>query len=100
MTTKSGDSAADPVQSAVGIDYLARDYASFRRWMRDRMNAAAPGAVTGQPADPGTAMVELLAHAADRLSYTQDAVATEAYLGTARMRTSIRRHARLLDYPM
>ena len=25
---------------------------------------------------------------------------TEAYLGTARRRTSVRRHARLLDYPM
>src|SRR5262249_13142589 len=30
----------------------------------------------------------------------QDAVATEAYLGTARKRLSVRRHARLLDYFM
>src|SRR5215216_3817691 len=30
----------------------------------------------------------------------QAAVATEAYLGTARKRVSVRRHARLLDYPM
>src|SRR6185295_14126959 len=34
------------------------------------------------------------------LSYYQDAVATEAYLGTARQRISLRRHARLLDYAM
>ena len=32
------------------------------------------------------------------LSYYQDAVATEAYLDTARERISVRRHARLVDY--
>ena len=35
---------------------------------------------------------------ADQLSYRQDVIATEAYLGTARLRTSARRHARLVDY--
>jgi hypothetical protein len=43
--------------------------------------------------------VELLAYVGDYLSYRQDAVATEAYLGTARRRASARRHARLVDYP-
>ena len=43
---------------------------------------------------------ELVAYVADYLSYEQDAVATEAYLGTARRRVSIRRHATLLDYAM
>jgi hypothetical protein len=42
----------------------------------------------------------LLAYAGDYLSYYQDAVATEAYLGTARERISIRRHAHLVDYAM
>src|SRR5262249_50042126 len=50
------------------------------------------------PADVGVVVVELLAYAADQLSYFQDAVANEAYLGTARRRVSMRRHARLLDY--
>jgi hypothetical protein len=50
------------------------------------------------PADVGIAIVEAFAFMADELSYFQDAVATEAYLGTARLRSSIRRHARLLDY--
>lgn len=89
-----------PVQTALGIDYLAKDYASFRRLMLDRLAASAPGAITGHPADPGTMLVELVAGVADDLSYYQDAVATEAYLGTARLRTSVRRHARLLDYLM
>src|SRR5205823_4965690 len=34
----------------------------------------------------------------DYLSYYQDAVATEAYMGTARRRVSMRRHLRLIDY--
>ena len=50
--------------------------------------------------DIGITLVELLAYVGDHLSYYQDAVATEAYLGTARQRISVRRHARLVDYPM
>jgi hypothetical protein len=48
--------------------------------------------------DLGVALVELLAYVGDHLSYYQDAVATEAYLETARLRISVRRHARLVDY--
>ena len=43
-------------------------------------------------------LVEVLAYTGDYLSYYQDAVATEAYLDTARQRISVRRHARLVDY--
>ena len=50
------------------------------------------------PADPAVMLVELFAALGDRLAYWQDAVAVEAYLGTARRRTSVRRHARLLNY--
>lgn len=82
------------------IDYLAKDYESFRRLMLDRMALVAPEWTERSPADLGVALVELVAYAADYLSYEQDAIATEAYLGTARRRASIRRHATLLDYPM
>lgn len=82
------------------IDYLAKDYSSFRRLMLDRLSVVIPQWTERNPADVGVTLVELLAEAADRLSYYQDAVATEAYLGTARKRVSVRRHARLLDYPM
>jgi hypothetical protein len=50
--------------------------------------------------DIGIALVEVLAYAGDTLSYYQDAVATEAYLDTARQRISVRRHTRLVDYRM
>jgi hypothetical protein len=82
------------------LDYLAKDYASFRRLMLDRLATILPDWQERNPADVGVALVETLAYAADQLSYYQDAVGTEAYLGTARRRVSVRRHARLLDYPM
>ena len=82
------------------IDYLAKDYASFRQLMLDRMAVLAPGWTERNAADLGITLVELLAYVGDHLSYQQDAVATESYLGTARRRASVRRHARLVDYPM
>ncbi|MBE7169304.1 MAG: putative baseplate assembly protein [Williamsia sp.] len=82
------------------ISYLAKDYASFRRLMLDRMALLAPEWKERNPADMGIALVELLAYVGDYLSYKQDAIATEAYLGTARKRISVRRHARLVDYFM
>ena len=87
------DLAPDP-----RIDYLAKDFQGFRQLMLDRMASVAPGWTERSPADLGMTLIEILAHRADILSYFQDAVATEAYLGTARKRVSLRRHARLLDY--
>lgn len=89
-----------PVRPEPVIDYLARDYAGFRRLMMDRLSVVMPGYREESPADLQVTLVELLAYVGDYLSYQQDAVATEAYLGTARRRTSVRRHARLLDYRM
>lgn len=95
------DTACPPERrDTPSIDYMARDYASFRRLMLDRLSVIMPDWTERNPADVGVALVEVLAYAADRISYYQDAVATEAYLGTARRRPSLRRHARLLDYPM
>ncbi len=82
------------------IDYLARDFGSFRRLMLDRLSVTLPDWAERNPADMQVALVEAIAYAGDHLSYFQDAVATEAYLGTARQRVSMRRHARLLDYNM
>ena len=81
------------------IDYLAKDYASFRRTMLDRLAQTVPDWQDRNPVDLGVTVVESIAYAADLLSYQQDAAATEAYLGTARLRSSVRRHVRLLDYP-
>ena len=88
------------VSAKPDIDYLAKDYTGFRRLMLDRLNLLAPGWSERSAADVGVALVELMAYAADNLSYRQDAIANEAYLATARRRVSVRRHARLVDYAL
>lgn len=93
----------DQGPAAVGgpvIDYLSRDYASLRQQLLDRLTLTRPGWTERHEADVGITLVELLAYAGDLLHYRLDAVATEAYLDTARLRTSVRRHARLVDYRM
>jgi hypothetical protein len=80
------------------IDYMAKDYSSFRKLVMDRLSLIMPDWKERNPADIGVMLVELLAYTGDHISYYQDAVSTEAYLGTARKRVSARRHARLLDY--
>lgn len=82
------------------ISYLAKDYASFRQLILDRMALVMPDWKERHIPDLGITLVELLAYTGDYLSYYQDAVATEAYLATARQRVSVRRHACLVDYPM
>jgi hypothetical protein len=94
------DTCPPPVATSAVRDYLAKDYDSFRQLMLDRLATTLPEWRERNPSDLQVALVELLAFAADRLSYEQDAVATEAHLGTARRRVSVRRHARLLGYRM
>ena len=80
------------------INYLAKDYGSFRTLMLDRLDQLLPDWGASSEADMGIALAELVAYVGDRLSYFQDAVATEAYIETARRRVSLRRHALLVDY--
>jgi Baseplate J-like protein len=87
-------------QPPISISYMAKDFASFQSLMLDRMATILPAWEENHAADLGIMLVDLLAFLGDYLSYQQDAVATEAYLGTARRRTSVRRHVRLVDYPM
>ena len=82
------------------INYLAKDFASFRQLIFDRLALVMPDWRETHIPDIGVMLVDLLAYSGDYLSYYQDAVATEAYLATARQRISVRRHARLVDYIM
>lgn len=82
------------------LDYLAKDFASFRRLLLDLAHARNPAWRERHPAELGVVLAELLAYEADRLSYFQDAVGTEAYLETCRSRVSVKRHARLIDWRM
>jgi hypothetical protein len=98
------DCVADAVVPAPGpsplLDYLARDYPALRRRLLDRMAALIPGWTDTAAADVGVTLLELMAYLGDDYAYRQDAAAVEAYLTTARQRTSVRRHARLLGYPL
>ncbi|MFZ1425841.1 MAG: hypothetical protein WAS21_03615, partial [Geminicoccaceae bacterium] len=91
--------AQEPRQEPL-LDYLAKDFASFRRLMLDLARNRNPRWEEGAVAELGTALVELLAYKADLLSWSQDAVATEAFLETCRLRVSAKRHARLIDHRM
>ena len=74
------------------------DYASTLAGLLHRLALTRPEWQERSEADPWLVLVELLAWAGDQLAGYQDAVATEAWLETARQRLSIRRHARLLGY--
>lgn len=89
-----------PKRTQPEINYLAKDYASFRQLILDRLAIIMPNWQETHVPDLGIALVELLAYTGDYLSYHQDAVATEMYLDTARERISVRRHARLVDYAL
>lgn len=90
----------DPAVVGPDINYLAKDYTSFRRLILDRLSVLIPNWRERSTADLGVTLAELLAYTGDHLSYFQEAVATEAYLATARRRTSLRRHALLVDYAL
>jgi hypothetical protein len=82
------------------IDYLAKDFNSFRQMLLDVASARHPYFTDGNVADLAYTIIEALAYEGDRLAYFQDAISTEAYLDTARQRRSIRRHTRLVDYQL
>lgn len=80
------------------IDYLAKDYDSFRHTMIAAMMGRVPGWEPTSEADLDEVLLDLFSAAADELSDYQDRVMNEAYLSTARKRVSLARHARLVDY--
>lgn len=80
------------------IDYLAKDYDSFRHTMIAAMMQRVPQWETSSEADLDQVLIDLFSAAADELSDYQDRVMNEAYLASARKRVSLARHARLMDY--
>lgn len=90
----------DPVPAEPALDYLAKDYQSFRRLLMDLGPQLNPDFTERNPADLAVTLVELFAYVGDYLSYHQDWAATEAFFETCRDRISAARHARLVDYAM
>ncbi len=81
------------------IDYMARDYDSILRSLRELIPQKLPEWKDYQnEADVGNVLLQLFAHMADILSYYQDRIANESFLATARERRSIIHHLRLIGY--
>lgn len=89
-----------PARELPEINYLAKDYESFRQLIFDRLALTMPNWRETHAPDLAVALIEVLAYVGDYLSYYQDTVATEAYLATARQRISVGRHACVVDYHM
>jgi hypothetical protein len=83
------------------IDYMARDYGSFLQSMQALIPEKLPQWTDYESdADFGNVLLQLFAHMGDMLSYYQDRVANESYLGTARERRSVIQHLRLIGYSL
>ena len=80
------------------IDYLAKDFLSFRKALSDFSVVRYPEWKERSEADFGVMFLEALSAVADDLSYMQDRISREATLETATQRRSVVRHARLVDY--
>ena len=87
-----------PLAPGPAIDYLAKDYDSFRHVLMTAMAARVPGWKSTSEADHDQVLIDLFAAAADELSDYQDRVVGEGFLATTRKRVSLARHARLMDY--
>lgn len=79
-------------------DYLARDFDSFKHLLLNAMRQRVPDWQPSSEADLDQVLIDLLAADADELCDYQDRIMNEAYLGLARKRVSLARHARLMDY--
>jgi hypothetical protein len=89
---------APPAANVPPIDYLAKDFLSFREALSDFSTLEYPAWQERSEADFGVMFMEALCALADDLSYQQDRIAAEAYLATATERLSVVRHARLVGY--
>ncbi len=90
-----------PIKAAVvqpAIDYLAKDYDSFRHTIISAMMQRIPGWQPTSEAALEVALLDLFSAVGEELSDYQDRVMQEAYWISAQKRISLRRHARLIDY--
>jgi hypothetical protein len=80
------------------IDYLAKDFDSFKLALSQFSAQRYPAWQERSEADFGIMFMEALSAVGDELSYLQDRVAAEAALLTATQRRSLVSMARLVDY--
>lgn len=83
------------------VDYMSRDYDSILASLREQIPDKLPEWTDFESeADFGNVLLQLFAHMGDIVSYYQDRIANECFLGTARERRSIIQHLRLIGYAL
>lgn len=80
------------------VDYLARDFHSFRRALLDFAAQRYPRWSEPIEADQAVMLMEIMAALGDEFAYAQDRIAREFALETATQRRSRSALARLVDY--
>lgn len=80
------------------VDYLARDFESFRAALSAFAAERYPEWEVDTPADFGAMVAEMFAALGDELAFVQDGHQREGYLQTLRERRSFSQLARLVDY--
>jgi hypothetical protein len=83
------------------IDYTARDYETLLQAMYQLVPSKLPEWTDfSNQADFGNVLLQMFAYMGDILSYYQDRVANESFLGTAQTRRSIIQHLSLIGYKL
>jgi hypothetical protein len=98
--SQSAAQSPPPAKLPVTIDYMSKDFASFRQALLDFIPTRLPDWTERSEADIGMMLLELFAATADNLSYLQDRVANEAFLNSATQRRSVAGHLALIGYQM
>lgn len=80
------------------VDYLARDFHSFRRALLDFAAQRYPDWREPIEADMATMLMEIMAHLGDEFAYIQDRHDAESRFASATQRASLEAHAALVDY--
>ena len=85
-------------EDKITVDYMAKDYSSFRQALLDIIPLKIPQWLDKSEAYIGMMLLELFSQIHDELSYYQDKKAWEAYLPTATKLSSVKGHLALIDY--
>jgi len=86
------------VEENNSIDYMAKDYESFKTLLLQLASKKFPDWHEKTEADIRMVLIDLFSYVADELSYYQDRIANEAFLRTARKRDSVSSLLSLIDY--
>lgn len=84
----------------IQIDYTARDFEAVRAELLNLATQLTPEWTDREAGDIGVTILEAVAYVADIISYQQDRVLNESYLGTAQTREAVTNLLALIGYQM